>query len=184
MPLSLVLIVRPSRAAAVAALVAAVCVAHGALALRWSLAETGHGLAGLERALCAAALLGTAYALGLLAPVHGRGARLGLVVARCGVALAGLAASLGVVLGGVGLGIMGVCGLVIAFAGLRALAYASRAEGELPSWAHSTMLVSLGAVVLVGPSGGGLALGAAWLAIAVAIHTSAQRLEHLAPRSA
>lgn len=181
MPLSLALIVRPSRAAAVAAIVAAVCVAQSAVALRWQLNQTGHGL---ERAFCAAALLGTAYALGLLAPVHGRGARLGLVVTRFGVVLASVAAALDIVVGGIGLGIIGVSGLLIAFAGVRALAYASRAEGELPSWAHSTMLVGLGAVVLVGPSGGGLVLGVAWLSIAVAIHMSAQRLEHLVPRSA
>ena len=161
MPLSLTLIVRPSRAAAIAALAAAVCLVDASIAVT---AGTG-----LEAAARAAALVATAWVVGLLAPIHGRGARAGLAIARGGILFAAGAAAVSTLVDGRWLMPVTIIGLLATAAGLRLLGSASRVEPELPHWSHSAVLVGIGAAVLFGGIGGVVILAAAWLAVAWAI---------------
>src|SRR5262245_24127257 len=178
MPLSLMLIVRPSRAVAVVSIVALASLVEATTTIGSLQSESHTWLAPIARALV---LVCTAYAAGVLAPIHGRGAPFGLALASGGIVVVAGAAALTAVLDGIGVAIVSVAGLLVAAGGTLLLVLASRRERELPGWAPTALLAGVGAVAFAGGSGGAVVLAVAWLAIAVAIHQSRQSVERLAP---
>ena len=167
MPLSLLSIARPGRAASLAVVTGALLLLHGVVALRWPAA-----LAWACAGLLAASLAFSGLALGLLAPLRGAGVRSGLRLARAGVALLVLDALLAPVLGTERLLPLRVAGIALAYLGIRWLARARRRDGDLPVWAYRVLPVALAVAAGAPSAGGALVLGAAWLAVASAVHAA------------
>jgi hypothetical protein len=153
-------------------------VVQGAIALRWP--QPDHSAARIVLPLLLAlAYAGTARAVGALAPLHGRRARLGQLTGQVGLALLALEAV--VLAGGVEVLALRVSGVVLAVAGLRLLTRVRR-DAELPFWAAAAVLVGVVVAMVFPLAGGALALGLAWLAVAAAIHTTQVAFERLTPR--
>lgn len=164
------LITRPRRAAGVVALLGILFGAQGAIALRWPQPAEGWGVAGYAaEGFLAAALLCAAVALGVLAPLHSRTGSIALWVARTGVALMLVPVAVSLAVGRDLHWPVLYAGLGLALAGMRTLVVARRREGDLPEWLLQMPLVATAVGMLLADRGGCLLLGAAWLAVAVAL---------------
>ncbi len=167
MHLSLTLITRPGRTAAIVAVVGLLAVAQGAIALRWQ--ASGHGWDPTVFAaalLLAAAVGGSGLALGALVPLVGRRGRLGLGLARVGLGLAFVAVVATML--GAPLWAVAPVGLTVTLAGMWLVSGAAKRAGELAPWAPTAVTAGLVAAVVF-PIGGALVLGLAWLATAASI---------------
>jgi hypothetical protein len=157
MRLSILLVTQPGRVArlvtvaGLAALVAAV------------LEVGGHSLAG---AASAAALVVTGVALESLSPLYGRTARVGLWVARGGVAFGALALLFPDTDATVAVRAFAAMLVVI---GLQPVARRARGLTDLPSWTSHLVGVGVVAALLAPSIGGGAALALAWFVVAVVI---------------
>jgi hypothetical protein len=167
MHLSLTLLTRPGRAAAIVAVVGLLAVAQGAIALRWQASGHGWDTTGLAAVLLlAAALAASVGTLGALVPLVGRRGRLGLGLARAGVVLmlvALVASELGAPTGAVV-----YAGLGIATVGMWLVSGAVKRAGELGAWTPAAATAGFAAAAVI-PAGGAIGLGLAWLAVAGSI---------------
>ena len=164
MHLPLTLILRPGRAAFLAAAVAAPAALHGAVVL-----GSGAPAEPVGGALLLLALAGSAIALGTLRPLVGRGAGIGLRAAR-----AGLAATLLVEAGWLAFGSVPPAwalapAATVTAAGLWLLRGGARRAGEPHAWCLPLLLVATTLGVPLAPWGGLVLLGGAWLATAVSV---------------
>jgi hypothetical protein len=149
---------RPARVARLVALVGVLALAAGALAL--GAHPVGHRMA-------AVALIATATVAGVLAPLYGRAASIGLWTARGGLAVGAVAL---VLPDGRPSTALRIAAALVVLAGLRVVARGANRMGELPAWSCSAVGAGVAAALLAPGLGGGIVLGAAWLAIALAIH--------------
>jgi len=160
MPLALQLLTRPVRVAGLVELAGAVALLAGALALG------AHPLAPLA---APAGLVATGLVLGALAPLYGRGARVGLWTARAGIAVGAVAL---VLPEGRPTVALRVAAALVALAGLRLVARGMRRAGDLPGWTTIAVGAGVAATLLAPTVGGAVLLGLAWLAVAAAIHAT------------
>lgn len=160
MPLALQLLTRPVHVAGLAALAGVVALLGGALAL---------GAHSLALPIATAALAATGLVVGALAPLYGRGATVGLWIARAGIAVGAVALALPN--SGPTVALRVVAALTV-LAGLRLVARGVRLAGDLPPW--TSLAVGLGVTAaLVAPGlGGGVVLGLAWVAVAAAVYAT------------
>ena len=117
----------------------------------------------------ALALLAAGMALGVLAPLYGSVATIGLWAARAGVGLGACAALLsgdGAVL------IVRVVAAMLVVVGLQLVARGARRLGDLPSWTTTAVGAGIVAALLAPALGGGVVLALAWLAVVAFIHTT------------
>jgi hypothetical protein len=152
---------RPARVARLVAFAGVLALVSGALAL--GAHPVGHRMA-------AVALLATAAVAGVLAPLYGRAASIGLWTARGGLALG--AAAL-VLPDGHGTTMLRIGAALVVLAGLRVVARGASRIGDLPAWSCSAVAAGIAATLLAPSLGGALALGVAWLAIAAAVRATA-----------
>jgi hypothetical protein len=159
-PLSILLLTRPVRVAGVVAAAAAAAILSAAIALRSP---------ELVPAAASVALLATAASLGVLAPLYGRGAAIGLRTARGAIALGAVAL---LIPDSRPTTALRVAAALLVLAGLQLVARGVRRVGELPAWTCVAVGAGVAAVLLAPGLGGGVVLGLAWLAVAAAIHVT------------
>ena len=160
MPLPILMLSRPARVARLVALAGVLALLSGALAL--GAHPVGHRMA-------AVALLATAAVIGVLAPLYGRAARIGLWTARGGLALG--AAALVLPDGRPTTALRTAAALVV-LAGLRVVARGANRMGDLPGWSCAAVGAGVAAALLAPSLGGGVVLGLAWLAVAAAVRAT------------
>lgn len=158
MPLSIQLLSRPVRVVRLVVLAGLLALVAGAAALY------DHPLTPLATM---AALLATGMVLGVLAPLYGRAAAIGLWAARAGIAMGACAFLIPV--GGPATAVR-LAGAMLVVVGLRLVARGTRRLGDLPPWASSAVVVGIGAALLAPAIGGAIVLALAWLAVAAGIH--------------
>jgi hypothetical protein len=157
-PLAILLLARPARVARLVALAGLIALLSGVLALgAWPIAPL----------VAAVALLGAGMALGVLSPLYGRAAMVGLWTARAGVGLGACAALFPV--GGPVI-VVRVVAVILVVVGLRLVARGARRLGDLPSWTSTAVGAGIVAALLAPALGGGVVLAFAWLAVVVSIH--------------
>jgi hypothetical protein len=158
MPLALQLLTRPVRVAGLVALAGAVALLSGALAL---------GAHPLALPMAPAVLVASGLVAGVLAPLYGRGAAIGLWTARAGIAVGAVAL---VLPDGRPTAALRVAAALVVLAGLHLVARGVRRAGDLPGWSCAAVGVGIAATLLAPGLGGAAVLGLAWLAVAAAIH--------------
>jgi hypothetical protein len=151
---------RPARVARLVALAGVLALVSGALAFG------GHPLG---HRIAAVALLATAAVAGVLAPLYGRAAAIGLWTARGGLALGAVAL---VLPDGRLTTALRIAAALVVLAGLRVVARGASRIGDLPAWSCSAVGAGVVAVLLAPSLGGGVVLGLALLAIAVAVRAT------------
>ena len=160
MPLPILMLSRPARVARLVALAGALALLSGALAL--GAHPVGHRMA-------AVALLATAAVIGVLAPLYGRAARIGLWTARGGLALGAVAL---VLPDGRPTTALRIAAALVVLAGLRVVARGANRMGDLPGWSCAAVAAGVAAALLAPSLGGAVVLGLAWLAVAVAVRAT------------
>jgi len=164
-PLPILMLSRPARVARLVALAGVLALVSGALAL--GAHPVGHRIA-------AVALLATAAVAGVLAPLYGRAAGIGLWTARGGLALGAVAL---VLPDGRAMTALRIAAALVVLAGLRVVARGASRMGDLPPWACAAVGAGVAAALLAPGLGGGVVLGLAWLAIAAAIRATSPVLQ-------
>ena len=159
-PLPILMLSRPARVARLVALAGVLALVSGALAL--GAHPAGHRIA-------AVALLATAAVAGVLAPLYGRAAGIGLWTARGGLALGAVAL---VLPDGRATTALRIVAALVVLAGLRVVARGATRMGDLPAWTGVVVGAGVVATLVVPGLGGGILLGLAWLAVAAAIHAT------------
>jgi len=159
-PLPILMLSRPARVARLVALAGLLALVSGALAL--GAHPVGHRMAAL-------ALLATAAVAGVLAPLFGRAATIGLWTARGGLALGAVAL---VLPDSRPTTALRIAAALVVLAGLRVVARGANRMGDLPAWACSAVGAGVAAALLAPGLGGAVVLGAAWLAIAAAVRAT------------
>jgi hypothetical protein len=159
---------RPARVARMVALAGVLALVAGALAL--GAHPVGHRMA-------AVALIATAAVAGVLAPLYGRAASIGLWTARGGLALGAVAL---VLPDGGAAEALRVAAALVALAGLRVVARGASRIGDLPGWSSAAVGAGIAATLLAPAIGGAAVLGVAWLAIAAAVRATAPSRERTA----
>jgi hypothetical protein len=157
MRLSILLVTQPARVARVLALAGLAALAAAAVCIG------GHPLA---RPASAAALLAAGLALGALAPLYGRTARLGLWVARGGVVLGAVAL---VLPDGDAVVTARAFAAMLVVVGLQPVVRGATGLTDLPAWTGNVVGAGIVLALLVPSLGGGLALASAWLAVALVV---------------
>ncbi len=160
MPLAIQLLTRPVRVAGLVTVAALVALLSAATMLGAHPAAAGSAVA---------ALAASGAAIGVLAPLTGRGAAIGLWTARAGIAVGAAALLLP---DGHAAMVLRIGAALAIVAGLRLVARRTRHFGDMPAWACAAVAVGLAALLVAPGFGGGVLLGLAWLAVAVAIHAS------------
>jgi hypothetical protein len=160
-PLPILMLSRPARVARLVALAGVLALVSGALAL--GVHPVGHRMA-------AVALLATAAVVGVLAPLYGRAAAIGVWTARSGLALGAVAL---VLPDGRATTALRIGAALVVLAGLRVLARGANRMGDLPGWSCAAIGAGVAAALLAPSLGGGVVLGVAWLAIAAAVRSTA-----------
>lgn len=160
MPLALQLLTRPARIAGLVLLAGAVALLSGALAL---------GAHPFVLPMALLALVATGLVLGVLAPLYGRGAAVGLWTARAGIAMGAVAV---VLPDGRPTAALRVAAALVVLAGLRLVARGVTRSGDLPAWSCAAVGAGVAATLLAPGLGGAAVLGLAWLAVAAAIHVT------------
>jgi len=160
---------RPARVARLVALAGVLALVSGALAL--GVHPVGHRMA-------AVALLATAAVVGVLAPLYGRAAAIGVWTARSGLALGAVAL---VLPDGRATTALRIGAALVVLAGLRVLARGANRMGDLPGWSCAAIGAGVAAALLAPSLGGGVVLGVAWLAIAAAVRSTAPAPRPAAP---
>ncbi len=160
MPLAIQLLTRPARVAGLVAIAAAVAIVSAA---------TAFGTHEAAAATAAAALVVSGAVIGVLAPLYGRGAAIGLWTARAAIAF-GAAAVL--VPDGRATTAVRIVAALGVLAGLRLVARGTRRDGDMPAWTCAAVAVGLAALLVAPGLGGGLLLGLALLAVVAAIHAT------------
>ena len=160
MPLVLQLLTRPVHVAGLVLLSGAAALLAGALAL---------GAHPFVLPMALLALVATGLVLGVLAPLYGRGAAVGLWTARAGIAMGAVAV---VLPDGRPTAALRVVAALVVLAGLRLVARGVRRAGDLPAWSCAAVGVGVAATLLAPGLGGAAVLGLAWLAVAAAIHVT------------
>ena len=166
MPLAILLLARPARVVRIVALAGLAALLSGVLAL---------GALPVAPLAAAVALLAAGMALGVLAPLYGSVATVGLWAARAGVGLGACAALLpgdGPVI------VVRVVAAILVVAGLRLVVRGARRLGDLPSWTSTAVGAGIVAALLAPALGGGVVLAFAWLAVVAFIHAT-----YVAPRT-
>jgi hypothetical protein len=166
------LIVRPRRAAAIVAALGVLFGANGALTLRWPGHADAFGPGGTAAWLLVVAVGASIVVLGVLAPLHSRSGSISVSIARVGLAIALVALMASSLTGRPGWTPALVAGLVVATVGMAGLVRARRHEGDLPGRLLDVTLAGTVLGIVLGPVGGGLLPGAAWLAVAVVLWSS------------
>ena len=172
MPLPILMLSRPARVARLVALAGLLALVAGALAL---------GAHPVGHRTTAVALLATAAVVGVLAPLYGRAASIGLWTARGGLALGAVAL---VLPDGRPTTALRIAAALVVLAGLRVVARGANRIGDLPVWSCSAVGAGVAAALLAPSLGGSVVLGVAWLAIAAAVRATVpvpQRVASLAP---
>ena len=160
MPLAILLLARPARVLRLVALAGLVALLSGVLAL---------GALPIAPVAAALALLAAGMALGVLAPLYGSVATIGLWTARAGV---GLGACAALFPGGGPVIVVRVVAAMLVVVGLRLVARGARRLGDLPSWTTTAVGAGIVAALLAPALGGGVVLALAWLAVVAFIHTT------------
>ena len=167
MPLAILLLARPARVVRIVALAGLIALLAGVLAL---------GALPVAPLAAAVALLAAGMVLGVLAPLYGSVATVGLWAARAGVGLGACAALLP---GGGPVIVVRVVAAILVVAGLRLVVRGARRVGDLPSWTSTAVGAGIVAALLAPALGGGVVLALAWLAVVAFIHAT-----YVAPRTA
>ena len=159
MPLAILLLARPARVVRLVALAGLTALLSGVLAL---------GAVPVAPLAGAFALLAAGLSLGVLAPLYGSVATIGLWAARVGLALGACAA----LLPGAGPVVVRVLAAILVMAGLWLVARGARSLGDLPSWTTTAVGGGIVAALLAPALGGAVVLALAWLAVVAFIHTT------------
>jgi hypothetical protein len=157
---------RPARVARLVALAGVLALVAGALAL---------GAHPSSHRTTAVAMLATAAVAGVLAPLYGRAASIGLWTARGGLALGAVAL---VLPDGRPATALRIAAALVVLAGLRVVARGASRIGDLPAWSCSAVGAGVAAALLAPSFGGSLVLGVAWLAIAAAVRATVPTPQH------
>ena len=160
MPLAILLLARPARVVRLVALAGLTALISGVLALG------GLPIAPLA---AAAGLLAAGMALGVLAPLYGSVATVGLWTARVGVAIGACAALLP---GGGPVIVVRLVAAILVVAGLQLVLRGARRLGDLPSWTSTAVGIGIVAALVAPALGGGVVLAFAWLAVVAFIQAT------------